>query len=59
MTPLLRPVWCAASAGSFSSTTSGRPGARASSASAVASPTMPPPMMTASTCAHPETSATS
>src|SRR5688572_6428598 len=44
MTPLLRPVWCAANAGSASSTTSDRL-FRSSSALAVAVPTMPPPII--------------
>src|SRR4051812_46956135 len=45
MTPLLWPVWCAASRGSASSTTSDSPLGRCrSSAIAVAIPTIPPPI---------------
>src|SRR5688500_16360235 len=43
ITPLLRPVWCAASARSFSRITTFFPGKRSWRACAVARPTMPPP----------------
>src|SRR6266852_3623018 len=43
MTPLLWPVWWAAICGSFSSSSSRRRGWASVRASAVASPTMPPP----------------
>src|SRR5712671_1196300 len=43
MTPLLWPVWWAAICGSFSSRSSRRRGWASVRASAVASPTMPPP----------------
>src|SRR5436190_7709988 len=43
ITPLLCPVWCIASACSFSRSTSVAPGLRWSSVIAVASPTIPPP----------------
>src|SRR3954452_7631348 len=42
-TPLLRPVWCIAPAGSFSRTVTSCPGRRSCSSRATASPTMPPP----------------
>src|ERR671921_352932 len=44
MTPLLRPVWWRASAGSFSSTATEIPGNRSVICIAVDSPTMPPPI---------------
>src|SRR5688500_7822572 len=44
MTPLLRPVWCRASAGSFSSTATEIPGNRSVICIAVDSPTIPPPI---------------
>src|SRR3972149_6148390 len=43
MTPLVRPVWCAATRSSFSRTTTRAPGWRSSNAIAVARPTIPPP----------------
>ena len=48
MTPLLWPVWCVPSSDSFSQSTSYSEGKRSSSARAVASPTMPPPMIATS-----------
>src|SRR5438093_7496229 len=45
MTPLLWPVWWVPSSASFSQRTRWSEGVRSSSARAVASPTMPPPMM--------------
>src|SRR3989338_3235559 len=45
MTPLLWPVWWAATRGSLSSTTTRARGCRSLRATAVASPTMPAPMM--------------
>src|SRR5450830_890070 len=49
MTPLLCPVWCAATSFSFSRTRTERPGMRSRSFSAVARPTMPPPAIATST----------
>src|SRR6266540_246007 len=48
MTPLLCPVWCAAIVASLSRMTSRALGERSDSASAVARPTMPPPMIATS-----------
>src|SRR5215203_2143256 len=54
MTPLLRPVWWRASAGSFSSTATEIPGNRSVICIAVESPTMPPPITARSKSAiHP------
>src|SRR5258706_935453 len=44
MTPLLRPLWWAPTAGSFSRTVTRSPGSCRSTAAAVASPTMPAPI---------------
>src|SRR5215217_3311622 len=44
MTPLLRPVWWRANAGSFSSTATEIPGNRSVICIAVDNPTMPPPI---------------
>src|SRR3954470_24101478 len=48
MTPLLRPVWCAATACSRSTTTTSRSGVRRRSSRATASPMIPAPTTTAS-----------
>src|SRR3954468_2546431 len=48
MTPLLRPVWCAATDCSRSTTTTSRPGVRRRSSRATASPMIPAPTTTAS-----------
>src|SRR5919106_5657661 len=48
MTPLLWPVWWRPSSASFSQSTSFSAGNLSRSARAVASPTMPPPMMATS-----------
>ena len=53
-TPLLWPVWCWASSGSRSSTTTLAPGRRRFSSQATASPRMPPPT-TAMSCSSADT----
>src|SRR2546428_2778499 len=55
MTPLLCPVWCRATAASFSSTSTRRERSRVTSSRAVARPRIPAPMTTTSNIGAPRT----